>query len=214
MNKKAKISKAILLTMACAVTFYIVFLRFFFMHWGATIHETERSYPGDSIVPQPNYVNILAVTVHKPASDVWPWVAQMGVNKGGFYSYTWLENIFGCNLRNADRIHLEWQDAATGDYEPVCRSAEKSKMPGWTIWNVTPNKALVYKSAADSSWSMGFYIDSVDANTCRLLTRMRYHSPRNFWEYITDKIWLEWAHCIMQKGSINGIRRRAERNGD
>ncbi|MES1217805.1 MAG: hypothetical protein ABUT20_20030 [Bacteroidota bacterium] len=194
------------------IVFYIVFLRYFMMHWGASISESERIYIGDSVVEKPDYVNILAVTIDKPSSVIWPWVAQMGVNKGGFYSYTWLENIFGCQLHNADRIHSEWQNPAAGDYEPVCKSAEKSNMPGWTILYVEPGKSLVYKSTGDSSWTMGYYIDSVNATTSRLITRMRYTSPRTFWEYITDKVWMEWAHCIMQKGSINGIKKRAGKN--
>ena len=191
---------------------YILFLRSFLMHWGSTNKEISKYYVGDSILLRPDFENTLAVTIDKPPSAIWPWVAQMGLNKAGFYSFTWLENIFGCALHNADRIHPEWQNPQPGDDEPVCASAEKNNMPGWTIAIVIPNKALVYKSSTDSSWMMGFYIDSFSQNKSRLITRMRYIIPKQFWSYITDKAWMEWAHCIMQKGSITGIKKRAKRN--
>lgn len=197
--------------MVCLIIIYILFLRHFLMNWGTTTIESERHYTGDSIVMGPDYINTLAVTVNRPAESVWPWIAQMGVNKGGFYTYTWLENIFGCGLENANRIHGEWQSIAEGDYEPVCLSAAKSNMPGWVLAKVIPGKAIVYKSSVDSSWTMGYYLDSISATSSRLITRMRYISPKTFWEYITDKVWMEWGHCIMQKGSINGIRKRAEK---
>jgi hypothetical protein len=30
---------------------------------------------------------------------VWPWLAQLGQDRGGFYSYEWLENLPGCKMR-------------------------------------------------------------------------------------------------------------------
>ena len=182
------------------------------MYWGSTTEEISKYYAGDSILLEPDYENILAITIDKPPSAIWSWVAQIGLNKAGFYSFTWLENIFGCELRNADSIHSEWQNPQPGDYEPVCASAEKNNMKGWTIAVVIPKKALVYKSSTDSSWTMGYYIDSVSENKSRLITRMRYITPKQFWLFISDKVWMEWAHCIMQRGSINGIKKTAEEN--
>ena len=86
---------------------YILFLRGFLMHWGSTHKDISEFYVGDSILLEPDYENVLAVTIDKPPSAIWPWIAQMGLNKGGFYSFTWLENIFGCKLHNADRLHPE-----------------------------------------------------------------------------------------------------------
>ncbi len=41
---------------------------------------------------------------------MWPWVAQIGADRAGFYSYAALENLVGCGVRNAERIHPEWQE--------------------------------------------------------------------------------------------------------
>jgi hypothetical protein len=180
---------------------YVSILRGFLMHWGSTSEERRRIYPGDSIVIHPATVTTIAITVNNSPSAIWPWIAQMGLNKGGFYSYTWLENIFGCKLHNANVIHPEWQNVKQGDIEPVCDAAAKKNMPGWMVAVLIKNKVFVYRINADSSWTMGYYIDSIDAGHSRLITRMRYNTPEKFWEYISDRAWLEWAHCIMQRGS-------------
>jgi len=190
---------------------YEAILRSFLMHWGSTSDERRKFYRGDSIVIRPRTITTIAITIDEPPSVIWPWIVQMGLNKGGFYSYTWLENIFGCKLRNADVIHAEWQNVKQGDVEPVCDAAAKQNMPGWIVAVLIKNEAFVYKINSDSSWTMGYYIDSIDEGHSRLITRMRYNAPEHFWEYISDKAWLEWAHCIMQRGSIKGIKKRSEK---
>lgn len=56
-----------------------------------------------------------SVRIVAPPERVWPWVAQIGQERGGFYSYTWLENLIGCDIANADRVHEEWQHPEVGD---------------------------------------------------------------------------------------------------
>ena len=46
---------------------------------------------------------------------LWPWLAQLGQDRGGFYSYQWLENLAGCQMENADRIRPKWQHRALGE---------------------------------------------------------------------------------------------------
>lgn len=177
---------------------------------GATKSEFSSQRSGDNLVRSVDYKNTLAISVSKPPVEIWPWIAQMGVKKGGFYSYTWIENLFRCNLQNADRIHPEWQHPQVGYYEGVCEAAVEKNMPGWRVAVVEPGKSLVWKGEK-GHWMMGVYIDSVNAGTSRLITRMLYKSPRRFSvSWWLDKLWLEWAHCIMQRGMIMGIKRRAE----
>jgi hypothetical protein len=115
------------LVLLAVIIVYMSILRSFLMHWGSTKDERNKFYPGDSIVIDPKTKTTIAVTINEPPSSIWPWVAQMGLNKGGFYSYTWLENIFGCKLHNADAIHPEWQNVNQGDIEPVCDAAAEKK---------------------------------------------------------------------------------------
>jgi hypothetical protein len=79
-----------------------------YRRWGATDGEVQRTLPGDERVPNPIITTTLAVTIHAPAAEVWPWMAQIGQERGGLYSYELLENL-ARKMRNADRVEPEWE---------------------------------------------------------------------------------------------------------
>jgi len=57
------------------------------------------------------------------AGAVWPWLAQIGQGRGGFYSYDFLENLLGLDIHSTDRIHQEWQDVQAGDHVHLAPAA-------------------------------------------------------------------------------------------
>ncbi|HLP18850.1 MAG TPA: hypothetical protein VK174_01040 [Chitinophagales bacterium] len=181
------------------------------LSWGATPEEFNSERAGDSWVPNLWYKNTLAVTVHASPTQIYPWLKQMGVGRGGFYSYTWLENMFGCDLHNADTINTAWQQIDTGYYEPVCQSAYNNHQPGWIIAVINEPESFVYRGAGNSNWMMGFYVDSISPQECRLITRQQFNKPVKKAEYLLEVLWWNWAHCIMQHGVITGIKKRVEK---
>ena len=150
--------------------------------WGATDDEVTDPQPGDALVPHPAIESTWAVTVNAPASAVWPWLAQMGQDRGGFYSYDWLENLAGCRLRNADRIHPEWQQRTVGEIVPL------HPMAGLKLTIFEPG--AVY---ALEGWG-AFILDPVDEHTTRLITRSRVPSG---WPAFTYAWLMEIPHFIM-----------------
>ncbi|MCL4292379.1 MAG: hypothetical protein KJ056_05045 [Acidimicrobiia bacterium] len=44
------------------------------------------------------------ITIDAPAAAVWRWLVQIGADRGGFYSYDRLENLFGLGIHSADEI--------------------------------------------------------------------------------------------------------------
>jgi hypothetical protein len=83
--------------------------------WGATAAETQLRLPGDELVPRPKWSFIYGVTIAAPPTKVWPWIAQIGQGRGGFYSYQTLENLVGCHIENLAEIRPELQHPAVGD---------------------------------------------------------------------------------------------------
>lgn len=118
---------------------------------GATADEARAALPGDDLLPGAQVQNDRACTIAAPPSSVWPWIAQLGQNKAGFYSFEGLENLVGCQITGATRIHPEWQDVAVGDRftlhpDIALRVAE-----------VEPGRALVVSSqGADAPGDMDF----------------------------------------------------------
>ncbi len=112
-------------------------------NWGATEEEVATALPGDALTPPPVDQCTRAITIAVPPEAVWPWLVQMGADRGGFYSYAWMENLFGLQIHNADRIHDEWQQLAEGD----ALWGDRRRRGGWVVERLEPNVALVLKTA-------------------------------------------------------------------
>ncbi|MFT4110807.1 hypothetical protein [Propionicimonas sp.] len=82
---------------------------------GATAAEARLPLPGDGLLPTAQIHNDRAATIPAAPDQVWPWIAQLGQDKAGFYSFESLENLAGCRIVGATRIHPEWQDVTVGD---------------------------------------------------------------------------------------------------
>jgi hypothetical protein len=84
--------------------------------WGATAEEVARRLPGDGLFDRPALVWTHGISIRELPDRVWPWIAQIGDVRGGFYSYTFIENLIARErlYRNADRIIPELQDPQPG----------------------------------------------------------------------------------------------------
>ena len=61
------------------------------IQWGTTAEERAMPLPGDQLVPVAHYRIDHGITINAPATAVWPWLIQIGQDRGGFYSYSTLE---------------------------------------------------------------------------------------------------------------------------
>lgn len=174
---------------------YAVTIRPWLQHWGSTEHERARRYPGDGD-REPLFTVTRAVTVDAPAEEVWRWLVQIGEDKGGFYSYDFLENLAGCHLRSADRVHEEWQDLRAGDTIRLFAGT------GPEAEAVDPRRSLVIKG-----WG-AYIIEPVDAGSCRLIARSHMDPGVAAVGYLLA---MELSHAIMERKMMLGIKRRAER---
>lgn len=201
---------------ALAIGFLVVFgaaLRGWYRRWGATDAEVQSALPGDELVPHPRLVTTRAITIRAPAADVWPWLVQIGQGRGGFYSYTRLENLTGCNIHNADCIVEELQHLEVGD--KIYLAPKESGAPFFEVAAIYPRQALVLRgggapSDAEMQTSWTFFLAEQPEGTTRLIARYRMDYPphllnRVVWEGILDPVFF-----MMERGMLRGIRQRAE----
>jgi hypothetical protein len=111
--------------------------------WGATDDELVTSLPGDELVAEPASQVTRAVTIDAPREEVWPWIVQLGADRGGFYTYDCLENLIGLDIHSADDVVEEWQDLAVGDVV----YADRARTGGWYVVELHPREALVLQVA-------------------------------------------------------------------
>jgi hypothetical protein len=190
---------------------YALALRPWLLHWGATSAEGAKALPGDALVPEANSSATRALTISAPPERVWPWIAQIGQGRGGLYSYAWLENLLGCQIVNAEKIHPEWQNVKLGDGVRL-----HPKMPALPVAIVERNRALVLGGEGIPEYrippaSWGFILEPVPGNNTRLLVRWRSRTPDTFYDLFFNKYLLEPIHFTMERKMMLGIRDRAER---
>jgi hypothetical protein len=173
--------------------------------WGATDEEIGATLPGDELLAAPaSFVN-RAVTIHARPEQIYPWIVQLGAEKGGYYSYTWLETyLLNCPLVNADQIQAEWQGLKVGDEVKMCPG--KSGPPPYTVAMIKPDQAVVLGHQENNKWVdlWQFVIIPQKGGSSRLILRTRTNAVGGFWAIIHPGIF------IMEHGMLLGIRDRAE----
>ena len=75
---KARHASAAALTLAGGSLAVLVGTRRWHQHWGAADEEIARPLPGDDLIADSNLDSTHAITIHAPAEQIWPWLAQMG----------------------------------------------------------------------------------------------------------------------------------------
>jgi hypothetical protein len=180
------------------------------LRWGATDAEADRALPGDDLLVTTDLTATRAITVHRPPGHVWPWIAQIGQGRGGFYSYDWLENLARCNIHSADRVFPEWQKLQVGDQVRLAPEV------GLDVAVTDAGHALVLRGGVpmgstpppyDFTWA--FVLDEQSVGMTRLLVRERYRYTRWWAPLLVEPAAM--ISFVMSQKMLRGIRGRAER---
>ena len=180
-------------------------IRRWMSRWGATPSDLTRVMEGDALIVNPTYSGTMAVTVNAAPEHIWPWLVQIGYQRGGLYSYDGLDRLFGYLDRpSATRILPEFQNLAVGDEIPMGRG------PGWPVAALEPNRALVLDmrnlGAFDWVWQFGLY--TVGGHRTQLVTRSCVRT-RSVWARLATYA-IEPAGFLMTRRMLLGLKQRAE----
>lgn len=204
---------------AAGVAAYKLMLRPWFLVWGAMEDEIRGPWPGDEMTPDAICQATRAVTIHASADEIWPWLVQIGQDRGGFYSYTWLENLFGARMRNANRL-LPNLDRKVGDtvwMTPKERYGGKGCMriaalePSRSMVLVSPDdyeKVLRTGRAPGGCWT--FLLRPLDNGATRLILRSRGAENETLPARLFGRLMFDPAHFIMERKMMLEIKRLAE----
>jgi hypothetical protein len=191
---------------------YFLAVRPWQLRWGATGEERDATLAGDDLIPNPDLLATRAITVHAAAEQVWPWIAQLGQGRGGFYSYDVLENLVGCDIHSADRVVPQWQDLKVGDQVKLHPEV------GLGVTIVEQGRALVLRGGVpmgavpppyDFTWA--FVVREQPDGTTRLLARERYAYTLRWAPLLVEPVAV--VAFVMSQRMLRGIRDRAERAG-
>jgi hypothetical protein len=181
-------------------------------HWGVDEATAARALPGDALIPAPRWGWTHGIEIDAEAAEVWPWIAQVGADRGGFYSYQWLENLVGCDLRNAEAIHPEMA-LRQGD-----GLALAPKMPPLPVVELVPGSHFVaFKGPIlrDQPWvaaSWLFLVEPLGPGRCRFISRYRCDTSADLASRLAFGPGLmEPVGFAMDRRMLMGVKERAER---
>jgi hypothetical protein len=160
---------------------------------------------GDSIVVKPTHSATHAVTVDAPPEDIWPWLMQLGYQRGGLYSYDWLDRLFGyLDAPSAERILPEFQHLVVGDVIPVGRGR------GFPVTVLEPCRALVLSDKNNGfEWVWQFGLYRLENGRTRLVSRGTQRFANTFGTWLFMRV-MEPAAFLMTRRMLLGLKQRAE----
>ncbi len=196
----------LVLCVLAAARVYVLVVRPWMQRWGATDADIVRAMPGDPDVPDSNYGTTLGVTIDAGPAEVWPWLPQMGYQRGGLYSYDWLDRLFGFLDRpSATRVLPQWQHLEVGEEIPIGAGA------GFPVRAVDPFSSLVLGGDRPGlSWIWEFGLYPIGAKRTRLISRNRARVAQTIGRRLFLAA-LEPAAFLMTRKMLLGIKERAER---
>lgn len=214
----------VMMVTAGAAGAYVRFLRPWLLRRGATDAEVERALPGDDLVQTPQWTATQAITIHAAPDAIWPWIAQWGYGRGGFYSYDWIDRLIGAaGVVSSDRILPEHQQIHPGDFIPVAPNG------GFVVSDVQPGRYLLLQNRldlqtaqqippttqlpekyVDVTWAL--VLEPEGAERTRLISRMRMDTrftPSPAASLFMGEL-LKPGSAIMDYRMLQGIKCRAE----
>ena len=170
--------------------------------WGATPAEVAAEMPGDRLLPHAQYRATRAITIGATPEEVWPWLVQVGVLRGGWYADDLLDNFARPSVR---RIVPELQDLRVGQWlamvpKPSERTAfvvDSFAQPSWLLWR-SPNRTF--------AWRLIRLDDERTRLIARLQTLYEWRRPLT----LGTVMLMELGDYPMMRRMLLGIRERVE----
>jgi hypothetical protein len=167
--------KRSLIIILCILSFqiiiYIIFFRPYITTWGASGEEATMQLIGDDLTP--SYNSTRGILLNAPISKAWQSIISLGADRGGFYSYTFMEDMAGYVGKKTDTSNQEIFDMKVGRIVPGALDESEEfvkslvKKYGWTwpVIAVDPGRSFVLKD-----WG-AFVLKEVAPGQTRLIIR-------------------------------------------
>lgn len=188
------------------------------LDWGSPEPVRELPLTGDVFTQGSSHTR--AVLVEATPAELWAWLIQVGQERGGFYSYQWLENLVGADMRNVYDIRAEFQRLRQPGDTVWLASKHHYKGEGYQIVaEINPLRSLVMVGGDDyeriqkgqqarGSWA--FYLYPESESKTWLIARSS-SGDIGFGNKLLRYCTYEVPHYIMERKMLVTIKKLAER---
>jgi len=183
---------------------YCAFVRPVILQWGASAREAGAHLAGDELAPFASSTR--AITINAPRRAVWQWLVQLGADRGGFYSYTVLENLLGYETGNVIHLVPRFQGMRVGRIVPSTpgpHPGSPDERWSWQVVRVDPGKSFVLRG-----WG-AFVLQDAGPGKTRLIVRTHGWDTPTLASEI-KYFFMMPLHYIMERRMLMGIKARAE----
>jgi len=191
------------------------------MKVAATKAEKSMALPGDDFIHNVKARVTYAINIGASPQEIFPWIKQMGCQRGGWYSYDKVDNG---GKPSAQEIIQKFQNLKVGDFLPA-RPGDPPGV-GFKISDIKENEYLVLttfskfpsfepvkhneqpKKFWKTTWT--FFLKKDARSNSRLIVRNNVgFSP--WWISILSNVIAMPLHFIMQKKQLINIKNRIEK---
>lgn len=177
-------------------------LRPFITTWGATTEELRMPMKGDS----QNLIidSTRTILINAPQATTWKWLMQLGADRGGFFSYDFIEETMGYQTRHPDMQTPKFKNLEVGDLIRGSINEKSSLIPyHFHVQYVKPDSTLVL-----SHWGT-LLLKKISPLQTRLIIRTQHARSKTIWMHLANYI-ITPLHYIMERRMLLGIKSRAE----
>jgi hypothetical protein len=189
-----------------------------FLDWGAPEQINRRAFSGDSLTNGVHHTR--AVLIDATPEELWPWLNQIGQDRGGFYSYQWLENLFAADMSNVYTIKPEFQwPRQLGDTIWLANKDHYNGQGYQIIAEISDFKSIVMVGGADyarilrgekasGSWAFYLYPEKGTGKTWLVARSSEGDMPimKRLIRYFTYEV----PHFIMEKKMLKSMKKLVE----
>jgi hypothetical protein len=197
----------------CILSFQIIIYALFFRPcittWGASEEEAAMQLIGDDLTPSYNATR--AILLNAPMPEAWQAIISLGADRGGFYSYSFMEDMAGYVGKTIDKSNPKIYDMKVGRIVPGALDESDAlvkrlvKEYGWT-WPVTavdPGRSYVLQG-----WG-AFVLKEVTPTQTRLIVRTHEGELPDLGSKISNFIIIP-LHYIMERRMMIGFKAQFE----
>lgn len=211
--------KLLMLIYATAILFFChhFIFRPIILDWGAPERLRYLKLSGDAFTQGKSHTR--AVLINATPEQIWPWLVQIGQERGGFYSYQWLENLFKADMKNVYEIRAEFQRPRFAGDTVWLANKDRYNGNGYqVVAEITPFRSLVMVGGEDfarithgeramGSWA--FYLYPESATKTWLIARSS-DGNTSFGNRLLRYFTFEVPHFVMERKMLVNMRKLTE----
>ncbi len=171
--------------------------------------DRERPLPGDDLLPDAPHVLTHATDIEAPPALVWPWLMQLGCDRGGWYS---IDAFDHGGVPSVERLVPEWGTREVGDELAAAPGSDA----GFVVRSVAPEEHLVIGATTERlgarvEMTWAFALEALGSDATHLSTRVRARGSPRWAAWLQGAVLYPPLHALMQRAELENLGRLAER---